>query len=1019
MDTKRICSGCQKPLAPNAPDGLCPECLIKAGLGTGVDIGPDSQGEGGRTPFVAPTLEEVARLFPQLEIVGFIGQGGMGAVYKARQKALDRVVALKILPPGIGKDPAFAERFTREAKALARLNHPGVVTLYEFGQADGLFYFLMEFVDGVNLRHLLEAGRLSPREALAIVPQICDALQYAHDQGIVHRDIKPENILLDRQGRVKVADFGLAKLVGTEGEPSAEGGGVASSVVLTEAGKVMGTPQYMAPEQREHPAEVDHRADIYSLGVVFYQMLTGELPGKRIEPPSHTVRVDVRLDEVVLRALEKEPERRYQQVSQMKSAVETIATTPPPRIASEPAGASHTNAQPSADKLSPWCRIVGIALNGTFTSPLAIKLVNTSALGFLGALAFLGFVPLPRMHGCFGFAGFCGFFGLISVASIIELSSRRKGGGPAAMQRCFVVVGRRSGKAVIHWPGVLLSFVLTLAIAEAGAIMASLLLFGRIDERSVGMVFMFAVMLVGILIKRGRATPVEQLTALDGPGGTGPKPAGRKWPAPLVGLRNGQRVIHWPGLLLFAVSIVAVAGAVSLILSLLLPVQVYALHPRGLVVGLLVGFLLLVIRLQGAWTTPIERLPRLDGPPDRVGSTWKVAAIVVTVLVLILTVPLGVWFLAGSSEKVAVRHVKSALVGTRAMTFGPEVNGLRAALELISPKGVFALGQPIEVLFHIRNTSSTNIYVAGGSWRQDDAHHITIEDQQGRQIPVQHIFYTVRTPTQRNLVLPGESAVFHSSGLAFLAKDADGKQVRQPVGNYVKVTPGRYTVRYRLHFPDLEQRGFPEPSDWQGDLDTAPVTVEVTAGNRSAAAPAFGPVVERVVVGSDLATLEGQGRPGFSLVLSLGDTTNRWECRFPNDTRFTAMFRRATQQGFSWAVSDRAGKVLFATTVTQFGGEDFTHFNQGVIVFREGTLAPEPDGSFVIAWFELGNGGLVPMAVRLVQAPASSKREQAAQSRQTEDPGEVFVAGRNVADVSSNLSGAPLCLDSFSGELRW
>ena len=110
------------------------------------------------------------------------------------------------------------ERFAREAKALAKLNHPGIVTLYEFGQADGLFYFLMEFVDGVNLRQLLEAGRVSPREALAIVPQICDALQYAHDQGIVHRDIKPENILLDRQGRVKVADFGVGQAGGIEAD---------------------------------------------------------------------------------------------------------------------------------------------------------------------------------------------------------------------------------------------------------------------------------------------------------------------------------------------------------------------------------------------------------------------------------------------------------------------------------------------------------------------------------------------------------------------------------------------------------------------------------------------------------------------------------------------------------------------------------------------------------------------------------------------------------------------------------
>ena len=138
----------------------------------------------------------------------------MGAVYKARQKNLDRIVALKVIPPEAAKDPAFAERFTREARALARLNHPNIVTVYDFGQAGDVYYLLMEYVDGVNLRHALQASRLQPHEALAIVPQICDALQYAHDQGVVHRDIKPENILLDRSGRVKIADFGLAKLLG-------------------------------------------------------------------------------------------------------------------------------------------------------------------------------------------------------------------------------------------------------------------------------------------------------------------------------------------------------------------------------------------------------------------------------------------------------------------------------------------------------------------------------------------------------------------------------------------------------------------------------------------------------------------------------------------------------------------------------------------------------------------------------------------------------------------------------------
>jgi serine/threonine protein kinase/LysM repeat protein len=356
------CPQCGTPLPTGALAGLCPACLLKAGAAA------DTATEGKQTAFNPPLVAELAAKFPQLEILELIGKGGMGAVYKARQKELDRIVALKILPPGIGDDPAFAGRFAREAKALAKLNHPGIVTLYEFGRAGSplpaeaaieterrarsdapyqnapLYYFLMEFVDGVNLRQLLHAGRVSPREALAIVPQICDALQFAHDQGIVHRDIKPENILLDRRGRVKVADFGLAKIVAQASSPASSGGVPATSSEatepggsanpqagnpalqeLTDAGKVMGTPQYMAPEQKDQPDAVDHRADIYALGVVFYQMLTGELPGKKIEPPSSKVQIDVRLDEVVLRALEKKPELRYQQASVLKTQVETIA----------------------------------------------------------------------------------------------------------------------------------------------------------------------------------------------------------------------------------------------------------------------------------------------------------------------------------------------------------------------------------------------------------------------------------------------------------------------------------------------------------------------------------------------------------------------------------------------------------------------------------------------------------------------------------------------------------------------
>jgi serine/threonine protein kinase len=277
--------------------------------------------------FRPPTIEELAPKFPQLDVLGFIGQGGMGAVYRARQKELDRIVALKILPPDIGKDAAFTERFMREARALAKLNHPGIVTIYDFGRSDGLYFFLMEYVDGVSLRQLLANSRVSTREALAIVPQICDALQFAHDQGIVHRDIKPENILLDRRGRVKVADFGLAKIIVGGGDSTHVQSALLGTSSLTEAGKVVGTPQYMSPEQMENPSDVDHRADIYALGVVFYQMLTGELPGKQLEPPSRKVEVDIRLDEVVLRALEKKPERRYQQASEVKTEVETISST--------------------------------------------------------------------------------------------------------------------------------------------------------------------------------------------------------------------------------------------------------------------------------------------------------------------------------------------------------------------------------------------------------------------------------------------------------------------------------------------------------------------------------------------------------------------------------------------------------------------------------------------------------------------------------------------------------------------
>jgi predicted Ser/Thr protein kinase len=333
------CPSCGKTLLPGAPLGLCPECLIKSGFHTGT-----APASGGGRGFPPPAVDHLRPLFPQLEILELIGQGGMGAVYKARQPGLNRLVALKILPPAISGDPAtrdgslradpstrdgslradagFTDRFTREARLLARLQHPRIVAVHDVGVAGNLHYLLMEYVDGPNLRQVQRTGRLAPEQALRIVPEICEALQFAHDRGVVHRDIKPENVLLDRDGHVKITDFGIAKMIGPD----------ADTVGLTGGVDVIGTPHYMAPEQIERPLDVDHRADIYSLGVVFYELLTGELPLGRFAAPSQRVQVDVRLDDVVLRALEKEPARRYQQVSEVKTRLDTIARSASTRV---------------------------------------------------------------------------------------------------------------------------------------------------------------------------------------------------------------------------------------------------------------------------------------------------------------------------------------------------------------------------------------------------------------------------------------------------------------------------------------------------------------------------------------------------------------------------------------------------------------------------------------------------------------------------------------------------------------
>ncbi len=297
----------QDPQKQARPEDAEAARLLEVGLSTGT----------GRPPRAAPSPVEMSEHFPDLELLEVLGQGGMGVVYMARQTKLDRLVALKVLPRELSEDPAFAERFAREARTLARLHHPHIVGVHEFGERDGLFFLVMEFVDGVTLRQIMAGGELTAREALAIVPQICDALQYAHDAGVVHRDIKPENILLDKNGRVKVADFGLAKLA-TRGD---------QDFTLTGTDQVMGTVHYMAPEQYKTPLEVDHRADIFSLGVVFYEMLTGELPVGKFQKPSEASNLDERIDEIVMRALERERDVRYQKAEEVESDVKTVVTS--------------------------------------------------------------------------------------------------------------------------------------------------------------------------------------------------------------------------------------------------------------------------------------------------------------------------------------------------------------------------------------------------------------------------------------------------------------------------------------------------------------------------------------------------------------------------------------------------------------------------------------------------------------------------------------------------------------------
>ncbi len=286
-----------------------PAALLALGLGSAREHdAPDLEDED---------LSAFLCAMPDLELHECLGRGGMGRVYRARQLRLDRFVAVKLMNAELGRDPEFRERFEREARALARLDHTNIVRIHDFGEVGGVFYLVMEYVEGTSLRELILDG-VTPEVARTLIGQLCDALAYAHDRGVVHRDIKPENVLISLDGIVKVADFGLAKL------PKVE--------LRTRTHRVVGTPQYMAPEQLRDPGSVDHRADVFAIGVVFYEMLTGQLPLGRFPTPSELGHGDPQLDAIVLKALESNRERRFQAASEIRHALDSNAAATQPSM---------------------------------------------------------------------------------------------------------------------------------------------------------------------------------------------------------------------------------------------------------------------------------------------------------------------------------------------------------------------------------------------------------------------------------------------------------------------------------------------------------------------------------------------------------------------------------------------------------------------------------------------------------------------------------------------------------------
>ncbi len=321
--------------------------------------------------FVAPEAADLAILFPGYEIQGLIATGGMGAVYCALQKSLDRTVALKILPMEFSQDAAYCAGFEAEAKAMARLNHPNLIGVFDFGSVNGMLFIIMEFVPGKSIYHSAHGVALDQMEVVRLVSGICSGLAHAHENGIIHRDIKPSNILLDLNAYPKIGDFGLARPIDRKVEEGEE---------------IFGTPHYTAPEVVDSPHSVDYRADIFSVGVVLHELLTGKLPAQDPRSASMIARCDPRFDAIVKKATQPLPAARYASATEISKDLQAIALSFQKKVNPVAAVAAPRRPRPAS--------AYGKPRKSSGTSSLALLILAGAA----AAAAYLHFSkpPLPE-----------------------------------------------------------------------------------------------------------------------------------------------------------------------------------------------------------------------------------------------------------------------------------------------------------------------------------------------------------------------------------------------------------------------------------------------------------------------------------------------------------------------------------------------------------------------------------------------------------------------------------------------